>query len=204
MGGVFIERTFSYSCPSRTLCLELLEKIDEELSLEAELFAELKHDKIVFRVVGLEPYVESAIKKIREYISQFMMIKSINPRNGVSAEQLAKLVRRTIPLDVLAEVLRRQGVRNIILRGSIIYADTDLETIEMFAQHIAKAFDRVSNAGYSYNLKKLIVAAVALYNIGESEVLDMLSEINAIDDKLELKVPWQEALKYIEERLIST
>ncbi|MEM0026411.1 MAG: DUF2067 family protein [Ignisphaera sp.] len=204
MSGVFIERTFSYSCPSRSLCLEILEKIDEELSLEAELFAELKHDKIVFRVVGLEPSVESAIKRIREYISQFIMIKSVNPKNGISAEQLAKLVHRTIPLDVLAEVLRRQGIQNVILKGSIIYADTDLETIEMYAQHIAKAFDKVSNAKYSYNLKKLIVAAIALYNVGTSEVLDLLSETNAVDEKLELKVPWQEALKYIEEKLMST
>ncbi len=204
MSKVFIERTFSYTCTSRNLCIELLEKIDEDLSLDVELFAEFKHNKLIFRVIGFEPAVESAMKRIRDYINQFLMLKTLNPKNGISAEQLAKVIRKTIPLDVLAEVLKRQGIANVTLRGAMIYADTDLETIQMYAQRIAKAMEKVSNMRYSHNLKKLIITAITLYNVDVHEILDVLSENNVISDEMELKVPWQEALNYIEEKVLIT
>jgi hypothetical protein len=201
LGEVFIERSFTYSCPSKHFCVELLEKLDEELQLETELYAELKQDKIIFRVFGLESSVETTINRIKNYIMQFSKMKALNPKQGLSAEQLAKLMRKAIPLDVLAEVLKKQGITGVIVRKNIIYADTDLETIQAYSQLIAKAADKIANLKYSHNLKKVIMAATILYNVDVHEALEMLRECNILNESEELTVPWQNSLECFEERV---
>jgi len=207
--GVFVERSFTYSCPSKNFCVELLEKLDEELALEAELYAELKQDKIVFKVFGLEvfkvfglePSVEATITKIKNYIAHFTKIRTLSPKQGLTAEQLAKFVHKAIPLDVLAEVLKRQGVTGVAIRKNTIYADTDLETVQAYAQLIAKVIDKTANLKYSHNLKKAIIAAIVLYNISIPEALETLRECNVLNESEELAVPWQSALDCYEERI---
>uniref|UniRef100_A0A7C4BE54 DUF2067 domain-containing protein n=1 Tax=Ignisphaera aggregans TaxID=334771 RepID=A0A7C4BE54_9CREN len=201
MEGVFVERSFTYSCPSKNFCVELLEKLDEELALEAELYAELKQDKIVFKVFGLEPSVEATITKIKNYIAHFTKIRTLSPKQGLTAEQLAKFVHKAIPLDVLAEVLKRQGVTGVAIRKNTIYADTDLETVQAYAQLIAKVIDKTANLKYSHNLKKAIIAAIVLYNISIPEALETLRECNVLNESEELAVPWQSALDCYEERI---
>uniref|UniRef100_A0A7J3Z598 DUF2067 domain-containing protein n=1 Tax=Ignisphaera aggregans TaxID=334771 RepID=A0A7J3Z598_9CREN len=201
MEGVFVERSFTYSCPSKNFCVELLEKLDEELALEAELYAELKQDKIVFRVFGLEPSVEATITKIKNYIVHFTKIRTLSPKQGLTAEQLAKFVHKAIPLDVLAEVLKRRGVTGVVIRRNTIYADTDLETVQAYAQLVAKVIDKTANLKYSHNLKKAIIAAIVLYNISIPEAIETLRECNVLNESEELAVPWQSALDCYEERI---
>jgi hypothetical protein len=199
MTKVFIERVFTYPCPSKSFCVELLEKLDEELSLEAELYAELKHDKIVFRVIGLEPAVETSITRIRNFIMQYVQLSTLNPKRGISADQLTKMIRRSIPLNVLAEVLKRQGVAGVEVKNNVIYANIDIDTLKSYAELVANALEKASNLKVSQSLKHVIVAAIALFNISVQEIFEKLQLCGALNEEGELAVPWQKALDCIEE-----
>lgn len=199
--NIYIERIFTYSCSNPTLCIELLEKIDEELSLEAELIAEFKHNKLVFRVVGLEPKVQSSINRIREYIESYMNRARLNPQKGIKADDLAKIVRRAVPIDVLAEVLRYSLNANPKISSSMLYVDLDLDTIVEYAKHVALSMERVSHIRYPHSLKKLLIASSTLLNISIDEVLSLLKDKNILSENLELKIPWQEALRIVIEHV---
>jgi len=199
MTKVFVERVFTYPCPSKSFCVELLEKLDEELSLEAELYAELKHDKIVFRVIGLEPAVETSIARIRNFIVQYTQLSTLNPKRGISADQLTKMIRRSIPLNVLAEVLKRQGVAEVEVKNNVIYANIDIDTLKSYAELVANALEKASNLKVSQSLKHVIIAAIALFNISVQEVFEKLQLCGVLNEEGELTVPWQKALDCIEE-----
>ncbi len=195
--NIYVERIFSYSCPNTSVCLDLLEKIDEELSLEAEIIAEFKHNKLIFRVIGLEPKVQSSINKIREYIETYMNIKRLNPQKGVRADDLAKILKKTIPIDVLAEVLRYALNVNPRVYSSTLYVDLDLDTVIEYAKHIVAVMEKVSHGHYPFNLRKLLIASSSLFNTHIDELINVLKDKNIISENLELKVPWQEALKTV-------
>lgn len=199
--NIYIERVFSYNCSNPTICLDLLEKIDEELPLEAELIAEFRHNKLVFRVIGLEPKVQASIVRIREYIESYMNTKRLNPQKGIKADELAKIVRKTIPMDVLAEVLRYSLKVNPRVYHSTLYVDLDLDTVIEYARHIAQVMERISHEDYPYGLKKLLLASSSLFNTNISELINVLKDRNIISEDLELKMPWQDALKVLVEYL---
>ncbi len=199
--NIYVERIYTYSCPNTDFCLNILEKIDEELSLESNVYVEFKNNKLIFRVVGLEPNVISSINKIRNYISSLQFMRSLNPSKGISGDDIAKLIGKTIPLDVLGEVIKRDlGVRVKIDKG-IIYADIDLDTLLSYAERISRAMDKASSLSFSYSLKKLIITAIALYNSNPMEILKILQDNNLLNENLELVVPWTKALDVLEDTL---
>ncbi|MCS7110763.1 MAG: DUF2067 domain-containing protein [Ignisphaera sp.] len=195
--SIYIERIFSYNCPNPTVCLDLLEKIDEELSLETELIAEFKHNKLVFKVIGLEPNVQSSINKIREYIESYMNTKRLNPRKGIRADDLAKILRKTVPIDVLAEVLRYSLKVDPREYMATLYVDLDLDTVIEYAKHVAAAMEKLPHGRYPYSLRKLLVAASSLLSVHIDELVTLLKDKSIISEELELKMPWQEALKIL-------
>lgn len=192
--GIYVQKTFTYNCMNIATCLEILEKIDEELSLEADLHVELKLNKLFFKVVGLEPNVQSTINKLREFLSTYALPKS-DPRKGVRADVLAKYVRRTIPLDVLAIVIKKTLGVPAEVRNQNIYADIDLDTLMTIAKKVVEAQQKVESMSYSSSLKKLITATIAIYGIDVSEVLEILNSMQYINEKNELIIPWTQALE---------
>lgn len=201
---VIIERKLTYSCDPehKSVCLELLEKIDEELSLEAELVAELRGDKLMLRVVGLEHAVESSISKIRNYVQELLRIRALDPRRGVTAEAITKYVGKAIPLDVLAEVIKYGAGATPRLQGSVIYVDADLETVIRYAKLVAKSMDMVPQTRYSHALKKLLMAALALFETSINEVVAILEGEGLLRDT-ELTIPWQDALRTVYEHFLT-
>lgn len=201
--GVYVEKTYTYPCPSTSICLEILQKIDEELSLEADLYAEFKLNKLVFRLMGLEPNVQSALVKLREFLTLYASSKA-SPRRGIEANVIAKYVKKAVPLDVLAVVIRRILGTSAEVKGSAIYSDADLETLLNIARKVAESYQRIESMSIPSSLKKLLVAAEAIYNVDHREVLEILRNAQLIDEDNELKVPWIQALTELEDLLESS
>lgn len=195
--GVYVVKTLTYSCPNMSLCLEILEKVDEELSLEADLHAELKLDKLVFRIVGLEPNVQSAMARLREFLEVYASPKA-DPRKGVRADVIARYVKKSLPLDVLAVVVKKSLGVSAEFRGSTVYADVDLDTLLTVAKKVAEIHQRVEHANLSTGLKKLVVATMAIYNIDYNRVLEVLRDMQYLGENNELKAPWTRVLDEIE------
>jgi len=198
---IYIERIYTYPCPNVDFCLNILEKIDEELSLESDIHVEFKNNKLIFRVIGLEPNVISSINKIRNYISSLQLVRSLNPSRGISNENIVKLIKRTIPLDVLGEVIKRDLGAHVKIDKGVIYADVDLDTLLSYAERVARAMDKVSALGLSHSLKKLLIAAIALYDSNPMEIIKILQDNNLINESQELVVPWTKALDILEDIL---
>lgn len=195
--GTYIERSFSYNCDNISKCLDILEKLDEELSLEADLQVEMKSNKLIFRIIGLEPNVISAIAKIRDFLSTYGSPKH-DPRRGISSEVIAKHIKKTVPLDVLAHILENDLEIDVEVKGSVIYADTDLDTIVTVARKIAEIQQKIEPMPYSSSLKKLLIAAIAIYNTNHVEILETLQNLGCINEKNELTIPWIKALEELE------
>jgi hypothetical protein len=198
--GVYVERTLTFSCPSVDLCLEILQKIDEELVLEADIHAELKLSKLVFKVIGLEPSVQSAMFKLKEFLALYILQK-VNPRHGIDTNTLAKYLKKTVPLDVVAVVIRKSIGVSADVRGSMIYADTDLEILLGIARKVAEAQKRVEQMQLPSNVKKLLVAAMAIYNVDHREILETLRSTKLIDENYDLKKPWSQILDELSDLL---
>ncbi len=198
---VYVERIYTYSCPNIDFCLNIIEKINEELSLESDIHVEFKNNKLIFRVIGLEPNVVSSINKIRNYISSLQFVRSLNPGKGIRGDDIAKLVKKTVPLDVLGEVIRRELGAYVKIDRGTMYTDIDLDTLVSYAERVSRAMDKVSSLSFSYSLKKLFIATIALYDSNPMEILKILQENNLLNENLELVVPWIKALDVIEDIL---
>ncbi|MEM0371699.1 MAG: DUF2067 family protein [Ignisphaera sp.] len=194
----YIERSFSYSCNSVSQCLEILEKIDEELSLEADLQIEMRSNKLIIKVIGLEPNVVSAITKIRDFLSMYGSPKH-DPRRGISSEIIVRYTKRMIPLDVLAYVLKKEFDIDAEVNGSLIYADTDLDTVITVAKKVAEVQQKIESMSYSSSLKKLLIAAVAIYNTSHVEIIEALQSLGYLNEKNELRIPWLQALEELDD-----
>lgn len=200
LDNVYTERKFSYNCENTSKCLEILEKIEEELSLEAEIQVEMRSNKLIFKVIGLEPNVISAVNKIKDFLSLYNSPK-LNPRRGIPSEIIAKQIKKTIPLDILVHVLKKSLNIDASIRGSLIYADTDLDTVITIAKKISEIQQKIEPMSFSNSLKKLLIAAITIYNVSHVEILEVLQNLGYLNEKNELTVPWIQALEELSQIL---
>lgn len=196
---IYIHRTFTYNCINTEQCLEILEKIDE-LSLEVDMHVEFKPNKLVFKLIGLEPNVQSAMAKIRNFLSLYNSSK-IDPRKGISSDIIAKHIKKTIPLDVLVIVIRKTLGIYAEVRGINIYVDTDLDTVLTISKKIAEAQQKIEQLPLANALKKLLVAAMAIYNISHIEILEILHNMQYLNEENELIAPWTNVLEELDKVL---
>lgn len=188
-----IEKVLYVECEKPDFCIELIEKVEEELSAQATVYAEMRGSKILFRIVGFEPNVQRTMIKLREIVNLVKRLRTARPRAGISSEELAKFARRAVPLDVLAKVLRVQGIHAEI-RGPTIYADTDLNTLISLAQTIGEALDKLSKMPLGHGLKKLVAAAIVLTGLSPMQILQRAREVGVVNELNELVEDWEKAL----------
>jgi len=194
-----VERLIQIDCGSQDRCLALLEKIEEELSSHATVFGELRGSKLRIRIVGFETEVQKTILNLRELVELFRKRLS-SPKYGVRAEDLAKMARKSVPLDVLAAMLRVQGIAAEV-RGSMIYADTDMDTLVAAAKDLGEAIDRVANAPLSYTARKFLAAVIALTKMSPSQAIRKALELGLINDAGELTASLEQSLRDFMESL---
>jgi len=188
-----VERLVQIDCGSPDTCLALLEKIEEELSSHATVFGELRGSKLRIRIIGFETEVQRTLLNLRELVDLFRK-RMASPRYGVRAEDLAKMARKSVPLDVLAAILRVQGIAAEV-RGSMIYADTDMDTLIAAAKDLGEAMDRVANAPLSYTARKFLAAVIALTKMSPSQAMRKAIELGIINDSGELTAPLEQCIR---------
>ncbi|HDI02437.1 MAG TPA: DUF2067 domain-containing protein [Ignisphaera sp.] len=194
----YVEKLLQIYCSSQEFCIDLIEKIDEELSSHATVIAQMKGNKVLFRIIGFEPDVQRTLIQLKQLINLIQSKQRLKPSKGVSAAELAKLARRSVPLDVLAKVLQIRGIP-AKAKTNIIYADTDLDTLIQAAQSLGEALDEVSSIPLGYSLKKFVIGAIALTGLKPAMVLRKAEELGLINEKGELVEDWDKALeKFIE------
>lgn len=198
--GIYVQKTFTFNCPNTSLCLEILEKVNEELSLKADVYVEFKMNKLVFRFIGLEPNVQEAMNKVREFLSIYSLNR-VEPRRGISMDVISKHINKTIPLEVLAVVIRKTLSVSVDVKNNYIYANTDLDTLLTIAKKVAESQQKVEKMQVPSSLKKLLIAAMAIHNVSHVDVIEALQRMQYLNEKNELTVPWVKALDDIEELL---
>ena len=196
-----VEKVFHVECESQDLCTELLEKVDEELSSIATVIAEVRGNKIRFRIIGFEPDVQRTIIKLREIVNLFRKSKS-SPKYGVRSEELAKLAKRTVPLELLSIVLRVNGIP-ARARGDIIYADTDMDTLVQYARELGEALERASKLSLPFTTRRFVAACNVLTGLDPSQIVRKAFDAGILNEDGELQLGMEEAIKrfleYLEE-----
>ncbi len=188
-----VEKIIHVPCESQEICTELLEKVDEELSSQATIIAEVRGGKIRFRIIGFEPDVQRTVIKLREIISLFMKSRS-SPKYGVKADELAKLARRTVPLELLAIVLRLNGI-NTEVKGNTIYADTDMDTLVQYARELGEAIERVSKLSLPYTTRRFVAACSVLTGLEPHQVARKALELGILNEDGELTTKLEDAIR---------
>lgn len=200
MGGRrgFVEKVISVDCGKEETCLELLEKVDEELGGVATVFAEMKGSKILFRIVGFEPEVQRTALKLREILTLFARRRA-SPKYGVTAEEIAKMVRKSVPLDVVAKILRLEGIHAEV-RNNVLYADTDMDTVLEVARSVGELLEEVSKMPLEHSTRKFVLCVSAATGLKPSDVVRKAMAMGLIEDK-ELRMPWDRAVEEFLESL---
>jgi len=188
-----IEKVLQIDCGSQDLCTELLEKIDEELSSQATVVAEVRGGKIRVRIIGFEPEVQRTAIRLREIVNLFRRSKS-SPRYGVSADELAKLARKTVPVELLAIVLRLSGV-SARAKGSMIYADTDMDTLIEYARELGEALEKASRLPLPFTTRRFVAACSMLTGLEPHQVARKAIEMGILNEDGELRMGLEEAIR---------
>ncbi len=194
----FVEKIVHIDCGSQNECAEILERVDEELSASAEVVAEVRGGKIRFRIIGFEPDVQRTAIRLRELIQLIRKSRS-SPRYGVKPEELAKLAKRSVPLDLLSIVLRMNGIRAEV-RGSMIYADTDMDTLISYAKELGEAIEKASKLPLPYTTRKFVAACSVLTGLEPHQVVRVAEEHGLLGEEGELRTGLEEAVRrFVEE-----
>jgi len=196
-GGI-VEKVISISCGSKDLCYFLLEKVDEELSAQTTVIGEVRGDKLVFRIIGFEPDVERTIIRIRDIVNVYRAAKR-SARSGVTAEELSKLAKKSVPLDVLAKILRVQSTYAEV-KGNTIYADCDTETLVSIAREVGELLERIARMPIGINVKKFAVAVSYLTGLDPRHVVRKAMEMGILNEDMELSMQWDKAVDEFLER----
>lgn len=188
-----MEKVIQIDCGSQEKCAEILEKVDEELSASAEVVAEVRGGKIRFRIIGFEADVQRTAIRLREVLYLIKKSRS-SPRHGVRSEELAKLAKKTVPLDLLAMILRINGI-SAQVRGSTIYADTDMDTLITYAKELGEAVEKASRLQLPYTTRKFVAACSAITGLEPHQVVRKAIELEIVNENGELRLGLEEAVR---------
>jgi len=188
-----VEKVVHIECGSQDFCTELLERIDEELSSHATIIAEVRGGKLRFRVIGFEPEVQRTVLRLREIINLVRRSRA-SPKHGVKADELAKLAKRAVPLDVLAAVLRSNGIPATV-KGDMIYADTDMDTLVQYARELGEAIEKASRLPLPYTTRRFAAACSILTGLEPHQVARRAFEYGLLNEDGELVVSIEEAIR---------
>jgi len=189
-----MKRHFVIKCLSKDICINLLNKINEEISVRW-LKTQVKDTSLIIEVVGM-PY------ELRELKYEILSIKNslefyLKKHKEFKVEELVSKARVTVPLDALIEVLKLLGY-NAERSEDGIRTDAPSEKIieTMIKMHEVYESD-VVRFRLPHSAKKVIMVVHALYNIPPEEIIEIMKNLNLIEEgefKYEIKEEWRKVV----------
>jgi len=192
------KRVFSINCKSKDLCQQLMEYLWKEGTVMRELAMNIKGDKLIITIYGLEHEIIETWNRIREIASLFLKSTSKKSLVDITYEELTKIAKKPFIPDSLVMALEILGY-SVKYQGTRLITTAPLELIIELTQKIGRALEEIGRWRISPSVKKLLATAYVLDINLElvKEIGESLGVMRIEDFRIELMKDWKEALKEI-------
>ena len=175
------KRKFVVKCKSDELCLELLNKITENISSRF-IKSEVKGNTLQLEVIGL-PYELKEIKYEIEMLKREVERTTLNESDYkyLKLDELGKTFRGTISLDVLINVLKLKGY-SANVKDDKLYTNAPIQLIQEIIDRAQELYgDETVRFKLSSSAKRVILIFALAFERTPSEILEILKSNNLLE-----------------------
>ncbi len=189
-------RRFVIKCINEEACLELLNKITEEVSA-LWMKTEVKKNQLLIEAIGM-PYELKELRYQIEEIKKRIEMK-YRPYVEIKASEFPKRAQVSVPLDALVEALKLMGYQ-ASLDGDTLKVDADFEEVVEVAKKIKEIYDTsdVVRFRLPHSAKKAVAVISTALSLDPEEVVNALVDMGFLregDFKYEIAKDWREMVR---------
>ncbi|ALU12403.1 hypothetical protein EYM_03400 [Ignicoccus islandicus DSM 13165] len=167
-----IKKRLVVKCRSNESCLELLNKITENVSSRF-LKSEIKGNTLQLEVIGL-PYELKEIKYDIEMLKKEIESKHIKGNKYIKLHELGKLFHGTISIEVLSTVLKSRGYY-VEVDDDKLYTNAPMDIIEEIVKKSKEIQeDEVVKYKLSSAAKRVVITLSLITDTPPNEVIELL------------------------------
>lgn len=188
------KRVFRIKCPPRK-CEQLLERIEEVVSVTGDVEARLLEGAIELRFYGYESEIKASWQKLRALLSGIGMAPASGPRR-FSIDYLVKRVGSTFPPRVLKKVLEKSGFfAEVDSSAGVILTSASEEEVVKAAARVAEAHRAAGERVRGTSARYYVAALSAITGRAVEEVIERAVELGHMskgeDGRAILRIEWQ-------------
>ncbi|UXD22468.1 hypothetical protein IPA_05085 [Ignicoccus pacificus DSM 13166] len=198
-----ITRRFVIKCSSSDVCVELLNKIMEEISARW-MKTQVKGNTLIIEAIGM-PYELKSLRYEIENIKRGMEVERMKG-GRYSVEDLVKGAKTTVPLDALLLALTLKGFK-AKREGEYIITNAPGDTIIDVMRGMSEVLE---NDEVRFKLpssaKKIVMVLHTVYDIDPERIIEIMKNYSIIEEAdfgYRLKEEWRSALRRLVKLLTS-
>ncbi len=199
-----IKRRFVIKCSSKDVCVELLNKITEEISIRW-MKTEIRGSSLIIEAVGM-PYELKSLRYEIENLKGGIEIKRYKG-GEYSIQDLFKAAKSTVPIDALTAALKLKGYQ-VEREGERLISNAPAEEVLSLINKMNEIYQNDEiRFKFPHGAKKIAMILHAIYDLTPEEIITLLKDEGVIVEgefKYELKEEWQRALKKLVKSLSAT
>ncbi len=189
-------RRFVIKCINEEACLELLNKITEEVSA-MWMKTEVRKNQLLIEALGM-PYELKELRYQIEEIKKRIEMR-YRPYVEIKASEFPKRAQVSVPLDALVEALKLMGYQ-VSLEGDVLRVDADFEEVVDVARKIKEVYDTSDIVRFRlpHTAKKAVAVLSVTLSMEPEEVVNTLLEMGHLregDFKYEIAKDWKEMVR---------
>ncbi len=189
-------RRFVIKCINEEACLELLNKITEEVSA-MWMKTEVKKNQLLIEALGM-PYELKELRYQIEEIKKRIEMK-YRPYVEIKVSEFPKRAQVSVPIDALVETLKLMGYQ-VSLDNNVLRVDADFDEVVEVAKKLKSVYDTsdVVRFRLPHTAKKAVAVVSTALSVDPEEVVRVLLDLGYLregDFKYEIAKDWREMVK---------
>jgi len=159
----------------------------------------------MIELVGDGASIRETIIRIKRLLDEYRVVAKKGGLREYAARRIHREAGLAIPMDVLAEVLKRNGWRSEA-REDAIETTAPFQEVVSAARLVAEALEAMKHVQASRSAKKALATAMAATGAPLEDAVRAGLEAGVIvendEGRLETVIPWREAAREIIRRLV--
>lgn len=194
-----VKKTFVIPCRGEE-CVDLSNTLLENLSGAGNVTIEAKQNNIVVTVYGYKSDVRETWMAIKNLLEEKRRLQPAGKGLiRINLNQLAKVLKRTVPPKLLVEVLKRYGYYATYEKeDSAVVTDVPLEELKRIAEQLGEAYLSIGNICRGTTTRYYLVALTVLTGGDLEKIVENAEKLNHVyrdeDGRIVVKVEWVRAL----------
>ncbi|MEM0355137.1 MAG: DUF2067 family protein [Desulfurococcaceae archaeon] len=193
-----VKKTFVIPCRGEE-CVDLSNTLLENISGTGTVTIEAKQNQIVVTIYGYKSEVRETWLILRKLVEEKKLLRLGKGLLKISLNQLAKVLRKTIPPKLLVEVLKRLGYYAVYEKGeSAIVTNAPLEELKRISEELADSYSKTGGICRGTTTRYYLAALTVLTGLDLERIVENAEKLNHIyrdeDGKIVVRVEWVRAL----------